>query len=372
MSTDLEPLLRKPAMGEATLKYGSLLVFLIGTVGDQVLIKRATYSAYFPAALTLLTAIVGIVVYPVIVLGALASGHVRRHHILVPLWKPALIAFGFTLHHVLLNVGAASSSVPGIIAMVLAKLVIPVSMLLNMPSFTLALQYQRRHWLSVLLLLFGIVLTVSGPLRSALLTKGLHNKLGNMLLIALSTVPLAAAFTFIEKHLKEHHRDLFTVALWMWICIFQFFMSILLLPLNAVLSRLPMSQMWSDLQQGITCYAGLHTPHSPKAVDCNVAGTLWWTSLCFSLAYNLAMPVSTRYGGAALMWFVRGMAVPLAGLLFTSTVVMGSHAIPMTWPQVVGLFVVTAGVFMFNSIEPRRMTSNVPSELSIGLGERRA
>merc|ERR1712048_144589 len=100
----------------------------------------------------------------------------------------------------------------------------------------------------------------------------------------------------------------------MWVCIFEFVDSLVLLPLSAVLSHLPFSKVWPNLGAGIACYvAGDTLADVDAGTDCKEAQAFWWGSTVFALATNPAMPVSTRYGGAALMWFVRAMAVPVSG-----------------------------------------------------------
>merc|ERR1712187_748405 len=133
----------------------------------------------------------------------------------------------------------------------------------------------------------------------------------------------------------------------------------ILLPLNAVLSNLPLTDIWPNLRDGIVCYTMGEGPSSATTTttDCSEASKLWLASLAFAFAFNLAMPVSTRYGGAALMWFVRGMAVPVAGLMYSSPAIMGRHATPMGWYQVIGLAVVTIAILLFNAREPIKRIS---------------
>jgi len=329
-------------------KYTSLLAFMIGSVGDQVSFKRITYAANFPSALTQLTALVGAVVYPLVVGVALAMGLVKSSQLCLPLWKPAVIAVLFVLHHMLLNAGAGGATVPGIIVGVLVKMVIPFSMLLNMPKTSLGLKYSALHWFSFALVMAGIAVTVnlgSFPLTGA--------AAGKMILIVLSTIPLAGAFTFIEVNLTHRHPDLFAVALWMWVCLFMSLVSLVFLPLSAWLNGVPATDMLPDLRRGMVCYVEGVAPLDAKHdLDCEEASRFWWTNICFAFLMNVGMPLSTRYGGATLMWFVRALTVPLAGVCFAQPSVMGKHAVPMSRSQEVGLLVVTLGVLLFNASEP--------------------
>merc|ERR1711904_159063 len=105
----------------------------------------------------------------------------ERRHIVVPWWKPAVIAIGFTLYNVSMSVGGGSRAVPGIIVLVLSKCIIPFSMLLNMPRCSLGLKYSKLHWASMGVLMGGIVLTVFGPLRKAFETHVLSDKVNYMI-----------------------------------------------------------------------------------------------------------------------------------------------------------------------------------------------
>lgn len=347
---------------QSVLKYGSLAVMLVGYTLDTVLVKRATYAAYYPSALTLLAALLGVLVYPLIVACALATGKVtwvqvtiRRRH----WWRPLAIGAGFSLHHVLLNVSGGKSSVPGIWILVLGKSIVPMSMLLNMLPKTMDLRYDRFHWLGVVFLLSGVVLTLHHDLyKTALSAKGFSAQIGNIVLIVLAQLPMAASFTFIEVSLKGVMSELFTVALWMWICIFQALASLVLLPLNAALAGKASGGshhqgMLGNLGDGVWCYVlGQTSVEAPEGTDCTIASFMWWFSILAAFSMNLAMPVSTRYGGAALMWFVRALAIPLTGMLFASPFLMGHYAKYLTFAQVMGLATVAIGVLIFNSREP--------------------
>lgn len=337
-----------PERKDGALKYASLFIFMVGTVGSSVLTKRATYAANFPVALTQLTALVGAVVYPLMVAVAVAMGWVKIPQLTLPWWKPAAIAVLFVLHHSCLNAGAGGAAVPGVMIGVLVKFVIPFSMLFNMPKATLGVRYGVWHWLSFCVVMAGIAVTVRmGGIPLA------PNAVFQMVLIALSTIPLAAAFTLIEITLTIFHKELLAVALWAWICLCQSLASLALLPLSSWLSGVQLNDMLPNLDAGMVCYLrGVNTPANEAHLDCGEAAKCWWLSLLFAFLMNIGMCLSTRYGGATLMWFVRAFTVPLGAVCFAQTALMGSHAVPMTLAQVAGVLVVFAGVLGFNAVEP--------------------
>eukprot|EP00928_Gymnodinium_smaydae_P071112 TRINITY_DN54789_c0_g1_i1.p1 TRINITY_DN54789_c0_g1~~TRINITY_DN54789_c0_g1_i1.p1 ORF type:complete len:386 (-),score=39.51 TRINITY_DN54789_c0_g1_i1:68-1183(-) len=333
-------------------KYGSLCVFLLSTVAEQILNKKIIIAAAYPAALSTLTALVGLVAYPAIIACAYLLGKVTLEQLWLPFWKPLVIGLCFSLHHMLLNAG--SVGVPGILILVLVKFVLPVSMFASMPSVTLGLRYRWNHWVGLVILFVGIMFTVESQLLQQLQMPGLGSKVYSMLLIVASTIPLAASFTFIEVSLVRHHKQLFTVALWMYVCLFQTVFSILLTPITNSLMPgkvKPPSSLGQTAQQ-MACY--VMGAGSDASANCSDAMLFWYCGVMFALLVNLAMPLSTKYAGASLMWFVRAMAVPLGGILFASPYIMGAHATALNWREVMGLLVVTCGVLAFNYKEPEK------------------
>jgi len=330
-------------------KYIALFVFILGSLGDIVSKKRATYGANDPQALTLLTALAGMVFYPLFVAVAFAMKWVKRSQLCLPVWKPACVAILFVLHNACLNTGAGGKAVPGVLVGVLVKGTIPFSMLFNMPKATLGLQYTFGHWLSFLVVLVGAGVTIdmSGLSLTPLVVR-------SMLMILVSIVPLAAGFTFVEMILKVQHKELFALALWSWICVFQSIASLVLMPLTAWLNDIPLSKMMPDLQQGMECYVTGVTPQGREAWDCEEAAIYWWINVGFGLLANMGMALSTRYGGATLMWFAKAMTVPMAAFFFAQPAIMGKYAVPGTTAEYVGVLITFVGVLLFNSKEPAR------------------
>merc|ERR1712059_32642 len=147
---------------------------------------------------------------------------------------------------------------------------------------------------------------------------------------------------------KQMHPQMFTVALWMWVCIAQVPMSLIMVFLLSLLQGSTSGAVCANLLDGMACYVAGLTPASEPAAVCSKAQTFYLWSLLPGFAFNFAMPVSTRYGGAGLLWFVRAMAVPGAAILFSWTWAMGSYATALSPLQVLGLFFVVGGVVVFN------------------------
>lgn len=330
------------------LKYSSLVAFLVGSCSSQVCLKRTTLAANFPAALTQLSGMVGVILYSLIVLIGLLSQRIKLVGVMVPPQKPLIVAALFVLHHTLLNVGAGDKSVPGLYIAVLSKSVIPISMALNM---MLGVRYSLKHWFSFAVVIVGVYLTLHG---GALALEA--HTVWCMTLIVLSIVPLALAFAYIEHTLKQEHPDLWGLALWLWISLFMSLLALTAAPLSAWLQGQPVGHAlpFKKMQQGMQCYIRGVQAEDMILADCESASRAYWQGAVFEVAMNLGMAVSTRYAGATLMWFVKALTTPLAGICFALPLFMGELARPFTPNQALGLLVVTSGVLLFNSEQPAR------------------
>merc|ERR1719464_742324 len=125
-------------------------------------------------------------------------------------------------------------------------------------------------------------------------------------------------------------------------------MTVVFLPLSALLTHTPFSRIGAQLKDGVECYLLGLSDGSPKGEGCPEAAKLWYAAIVFALMFNLAMPICTKLAGATMMWFVRAMAIPLCGMMFASKIIMGDHADPPNRNQAVGLALVATGIFIYN------------------------
>mmetsp|Transcript_49077 Transcript_49077/g.116809 ORF Transcript_49077/g.116809 Transcript_49077/m.116809 type:complete len:466 (+) Transcript_49077:124-1521(+) len=339
-------------------KYGSLFILLISTVACEVLKKQVQIAApAFPNAITQLMPLAGIVVFPIVVLCALAIGSNSCEEVKVHWSKPCIIGISFCLHHTLMNLGARGQTVPGALVIALSKLVIPVSMILGTARWSLGYHYGFVHWASAIVLMVGIFMMAAEDFHGR---RG-GNQMGmltDMTLIAVSTLPLAFAFLYIERSLKHVERNLSSMALWMWVCCFQLLTGLALTPVTGTLRGMGAEGTWAELSEGCECLLLGRTPErmarGPQAgeTQCDRARVSFFAFLIPSFAMNFCMPVVTRYGSAALLWFVRALAVAAGSTLFASTTVMGPNAKRLGPLQGIGVLLVTLGVLLFSLKEP--------------------
>eukprot|EP00971_Amphidinium_carterae_P051789 1019626-Amphidinium_carterae.1 len=283
MSSDSDelvaPLIRQPhGLWEGQylkcVKFGSLIVLLVSTVACEVLKKQVQIAAPdFPNTITQLMPLAGIVVFPIVVLCALAIGSIPSNAVTVHWTKPCIIGISFCLHHTLMNLGARGKVVPGALIIALSKLVIPASMVLGMSRRSLGYRYALVHWVAAVVLLVGIFMMAAHswhPLKheerlddDADLKKNKTLLLMDMALISLSTLPLAFAFVYIEKNLKKVERGLSSMALWMWVCCFQLLTGILLTPITGTFRGMEFEATWTELSDGCECLLLGRNPSAP-------------------------------------------------------------------------------------------------------------
>jgi len=146
--------------------------------------------------------------------------------------------------------------------------------------------------------------------------------------------------------------------------------SCVLVPLGALLAGQSFGHMWRNLSDGLLCYVfGMESDivDAKETQACGEASIFWYIAVLFTLMANIAMPMCTKYGSATLLWVVRALCLPLAGLLFASHLFMGDYATPGTAPTWIGLVLVTVGVFVFNAREPERRPMITPERVDLSL-----
>merc|ERR1719221_1635310 len=82
----------------------------------------------------------------------------------------------------------------------------------------------------------------------------------NMSLVALSDVPLAIAFVFLERYLKRDNPELMTVALWMFVCMVQVPMSLAAVVCFGWIKGASVGDVFASVVDGIGCYLGGQNP----------------------------------------------------------------------------------------------------------------
>ena len=356
------------------IKVVAFVVYFIGTLASTVMGKRTTIAApLYPFALTLLSPLAGLCVYPLIV-GALSyAGHMTAEQRRVPWWKPCIVGVLFSLYNVLENLGNRGDVVPGPIVLVLMKSIVPITFAASYIVPALRPRYRFTHYAAVVLLLAGIALSLGSEL-SNLHGFVLSRSIGFIVLLLVAVLPLAAAFIFIEVQLKHTHPKLHPTAFWMYLCVFEALFGIPLAFLNAKLQGLGMSEVWSNAVDGMQCYVAgspsgaqqlVGSDDNMMDVDCSHAQLWFYLGLIPGFASNLAMPVCTKYGSATLLWFVRALALPAAAVLFSLHFIMGSYATSLSLYEWFGLAVVFGATVLYNHYPTTQRSSRSSSDVEL-------
>ena len=363
-------------------KYVSLAVFFAGIVGSSVTKKLTTLrSPMYPYSQTQAEAFAGIIVYfPVVLVGWL-SGAIKSHELKIVWWHPFLIAFLFSLSNIFLNVGNAGSTVNGELSLLLTKSTVLFSVAFGeLPCFRDVHMYNAVHMVAVVLLVAGFVVGVMG--------KGLTFDTStplfviDVLFLICSSIPLALAFVFIEKQLRQTSPNLHPVWLWALVCVIDAVVGFPLIYLSGWATDLPPHCVWWNFWEGLACEAagvnlaqyslnasgGNIAPITTKSsddswhaqcdmatynnvtaemLDCSTAMVWFWISFIPGFAFNFAMPIATKYGGATLLWFTRAVALPVAAIFFALPSVMGSDYTALTVSEALSILLVLVALLVY-------------------------
>lgn len=344
------------------IKLTAFAVYFVGTLASTVLGKKTTIAApAYPYALTVLSPLAGLCVYPAVVVSMSYLGFIRKEQRQVPMWKCAVVGLLFCLHNVLENLGNRGNVVPGPIVLIILKSIVPITFVASYVVPQLRPRYRWSHYAGVAILLAGIAVALGGEL-SSLHGFRFSESLGYMVLLLSSVLPLAAAFVFIEVQLKHDHAELHPTVLWAYVCVFEALVSIPLAFVNAALQGISMSHVWSNATEGIACYVAgspggvqhLTSGDDAVTVACGEAQLWYLCGLLPGFAFNFAMPVCTKYGSATLLWFVRALALPVASVLFSLRFLMGSNASHMGAWEWGGLVMVFFATMLYNHFPAHR------------------
>ena len=378
--------------GDASIKWAALAVFFVGIVANSVTAKKLSIaSSPYPYAQTQTLAFVGCVVYfPVVAVGVV-GGCIRRHQLVMTWWHPVLIGMLFCLHNIFANIGNMGNTVPGELALLLSKFTVVFSMALGeLPCFRGVHVYNTLHLTALLVLVAGFIVGVLGELSLSVEDVGLF--IADVVCLVGATLPLAFAFVFMEKQLRQTSPQLHPTWLWAIVCTVEMAVGFPLIYLNGAVQRLPMDCVWWNFWEGLACLAAgidlsavassvisvegknisslvAQAPSNTAwhemcdnatfsgqnntviTVDCPAA--MWWFYWNFvpGLAFNFAMPVATRYGGATMLWFTRAMALPFAAVFFSLSFIMGPDTTPVTVGEIVSIVIVTAALLIYELAE---------------------
>ena len=367
--------------------------------------------------MTISVGVVGILVFFPVVLAGLLGGCIRRSQLVITWWHPIVIGMAFSLHNILGHIGNMGNVVPGELQLLLGKATVVFSMAFGeLRCFRGVHVHNVVHVVALVVLVAGFFTGIAGEFDGSGTTSGsgavtVVNWLlvSDMACVVGSTVPLAFAFVFIEKQLRQTSPNLHPTWLWALVSAVELVGGFAFVYINSSIQGLTPGCVWWNLWEGLACIfggidlstsAGNNTGSNASASTASTllhgAGRSWpapslalglvanrqqltaaaagmWHRQCDAelfgnasapvscdravlwfnvnnipgLAFNFAMPVATRYGGATLLWFTRAMALPFAAVLFSLEAVMGSDATPVSVGEVVSILIVGAALSLY-------------------------
>lgn len=333
------------------------VVLVVGTTAAALLNQHVANTVpTYVFSISVFSPFVGLVVYPIITVtshkaGAIKIGLTRANFgeafsAMVP------VALCFALNNVLLAFGTSGRGsgkpdVPTVLALVLQKLVVPVS--LTVESFY---DWHRPRVLQVV----GVILVVLGGVVAALAYRdgaaaGGHGPShdAKVFCIVLASLPLATGFLLVKRATGIVSR-VSEFELWAVLCLPETVFSIgLAYAAQAIrdpgISR---DEMSSTLWAGLKCIAigRDDSPVNGQGRQCSDAATYTWVGLIPGFAFNLAIPVLVRLlGDSTVVPLLRAVALPLAALL-AMAYIDPVIATPFSWDGVAGLLLAFAGLIV--------------------------
>ena len=106
-----------------------------------------------------------------------------------------------------------------------------------------------------------------------------------------------------------------------------------------------MAEMSSQMHDGFYCFLGVDVN---KGDDCSRATSALLVYVGINFLYNVFQLLVTKHGSATTMVISSALALPVTNLLFSSELLLGAEAEPLSLYDVAGLVVVLAGFLVYS------------------------
>lgn len=343
------------------------IMLLVFSVSNQVCLKMTTAAmSNYGWFLTQLSSFIYVPVF------ALMAGSGLRK----PLSKGTLRNFAImggldSLGGVLMVLGGIRTA--GTMQLLLSQAVIPFTLLMSV--LFLKRRFHGVQYLGAAAILFGIVVAkvnMNGSagedgVEDALLAG--NDPIFNLLFVG-AMVPLATSSTFKEVAFRGHDGDLDVNVLQFYVLCFQVLWNFLCMPIYSAqmlgTARVPLSSMPALVSHGSKCLFLLEDQvvdscGLPDQRACDHCQNAWVVVCCYVFAnfgYNLSVVLVIKHGSAALTFLVSTLRMPLGALAFSSTLIMGSGAVPLQVSDLQSLAVILAGLWFYRLggrlLEPKK------------------
>jgi len=183
-----------------------------------------------------------------------------------------------------------------------------------------------------------------------------------VLIYILSMFPSSFSSVYKEAAFNRTILDIYYLSVWVsW---FQFFIGLVLAPLQAIPGfGVDITQVPVDLYEGFLCFFG-----SPS----DTCSNLWIPLLIYvfvNFFYNVFSLLVTKHGSATTLMIAYAIQLPIANLTFTSKLIMGPYVEPFSWYDIGGLVVVLIGFVIYSYGEIRKERIEKQRRVEAGICE---
>jgi hypothetical protein len=168
----------------------------------------------------------------------------------------------------------------------------------------------------------------------------------------------------VYKEIAFKGADLDVNYLQFWVAVFQFFIGLALIPFNTFKflgdDAVPWDQLPYTLSDGAKCLVGINTQVTncwtgtevsgmKQCDDCHMAFLPVVLYMCFNICYNLFIVLVIKHGGAAIMYVIMTIRLPLVQLAFALKFI-NNPPDAVEWNSMVGLVLILIGLVCYRSV----------------------
>jgi len=130
------------------------------------------------------------------------------------------------------------------------------------------------------------------------------------------------------------------------VAIYQTMFALPLLLPSAPLSNLAITNIPSNLWNGLMCFGGHDSVVTGDHPDsCGLAAVYMLLFLLFNIAYNMLLIIILKHGGTTVLYLSSTCLIPLSNFVFALDF-MPQHR-SLGWSDIVGLVVIMSGLFIY-------------------------
>jgi len=219
-------------------------------------------------------------------------------------------------------------------------------------------KYSGSQYGGAATILLGVVIVMIPQFTGS--SSGDNSPLFNCIFL-LANIP--SALSSVYKEVAFRNDDIDVNYLQAWVAIWQLLFGLFLIPLNTLdflgANTLRWDELLDALVKGARCLGGYNSvvppncwlpPHRVEGMNacdnCHLAWMPVVTYLTFNCLFNIFIVMVIKHGGAALMYVVMTLRLPLVQFAFSLSFI-NNPPDTFGWPAIVGLFVILTGLITY-------------------------